>query len=110
MRGLPQFVDKWGKKATKVRKMIKRRRRFLTRVFEREKRTMLVFYQGKKKFKKLHAKIGSIKQINLEKILDDYFWVCYEFYKRQMQIWIILQYKYLRTNITVEIDDKRFEF
>ena len=44
LRAFPQFVDKWGLKATLVRKMVRRRRRFLTRVFEREKRMMLLFY------------------------------------------------------------------
>ena len=57
LRAVPQFVDKWGQKATLVRKMVRRRRRFLTRIFEREKRTMLSFYQGKKKFKKLLTKL-----------------------------------------------------
>ena len=85
LRAVPQFVDKWGQKATLVRKMVRRRRRFLTRVFEREKRIMLKFYQGKKKFKKLLTKLQSIKQHNLEKIIDDYFFgVCYQYYKRQI--------------------------
>ena len=31
-------------------------------------------------------------------VFDEYFWkVCYEFYKREMRIWILLQYKYLKT-------------
>ena len=78
MRALPEFVDKWGKKATQVRKMIRRRRRFLTRIFEREKRTMLIHYQGKKKFKKILTKLQSIKELNMAKIMDAYFFgVCY---------------------------------
>ena len=111
LRAFPQFVDKWGLKATLVRKMVRRRRRFLTRVFEREKRMMLLYYQGKKKFKKLLTKLQSIKQHNLEKIIDDYFYgVCYQYYKRQIQIYIVLKYKYLRDQVTVQIEDKRFEY
>ena len=35
---------------------------------------------------------------NKNLILDEYFRnVCYEFYKRQMFIWVILRYKYLKT-------------
>ena len=91
--------------------MVRRRRRFLTRVFEREKRIMLLYYQGKKKFKKLLTKLQSIKQHNLDKIIDDYFYgVCYQYYKRQIQIYIVLKYKYLRDQVTVKIEDKRFEY
>ena len=44
----------------------------------------------------------------MDKILDDYFYgVCYEFYKRQMQIWILLSHKYLRSS-SVGIVDRRF--
>ena len=40
--------------------------------------------------------------------MDDYFFgVCYAYYKRQMQIWILLQHKYLRTS-QVNIDERRF--
>jgi hypothetical protein len=88
--------------------MVATKRKFLMSVFEREKRTMLVHYQGKKKFKKILTKLQNIKQHNLEKIVDDYFYrVCYEFYKRQMHIWILLRHKYLR-NSAVNIDDRRF--
>lgn len=49
-----------------------------------------------------------MKQHNLEKISNDYFFgVCYEYYKRQMQIWILLKHKYLRTS-SVGIEDRRF--
>ena len=69
---------------------------------------MLEFYQGKKKFKKTYQKLEKIKEHNVHKILDDYFYgVCYEYYKRQMHIWILLKHKYLRTS-QVEIDDRRF--
>lgn len=72
---------------------------------------MLQHYKGKKKFKKLLTKLQSIKKHNLEKIIDDYFYgVCYQYYKRQIQIWVILKYKYLKKEIAVEIDDKRFQY
>lgn len=51
-----------------------------------------------------------MKQHNLDKILDDYFYgVCYKFYQRQMHIWILLRHKYLRT-ASVGIEDRRFLF
>ena len=88
--------------------MVATKRKFLMSVFEREKRTMLMHYQGKKKLKKILTKFQNIKQHNLEKIVDDYFYgVCYEFYKRQMHIWILLRHKYLR-NSAINIDDYRF--
>ena len=80
---MPRFIDYWGLKAKKVRDMIKIRRDFLTEVVNRELRIMLAHYQGKKKFKKVLQKLEKIKEHNLSKILDDYFYgVCYEFYKR----------------------------
>ena len=52
----------------------------------------------------------AIKPHNLEKILDDYFFnVCSHFFKRQMQIWILLQHKYLRLS-RVSILERRFLF
>ena len=34
----------------------------------------------------------------MQKILSDYFdGVCYEYYKRQMYIWTLLRFKYLKT-------------
>ncbi len=69
---------------------------------------MLVHYSGKKKLKKTLQKLQNMKAHNMEKILDDYFYgVCYEYYKRQMQIWILLSHKYLRSS-SVGIDDRRF--
>ena len=42
--------------------------------------------------------------------MDDYFYgVCYQYYKRQMRVWILLQHKYLRTS-AVNINDRRFLF
>ena len=99
LRAFPDYVDYWKVKGNKVQNMIKLKRAFLTDIFEREKRTMLRHYQSKKKFKKTFMKLQNIKSHNLEKILDDYFTgVCYNFYKRQMQIWILLRHKYLRTS------------
>lgn len=44
----------------------------------------------------------------MQKILDDYFFkVCYEFYKRQMHIWILLRHKYFRT-ASINIENRRF--
>jgi len=70
---------------------------------------MMAHYKNKKK-KKMLSKLEKIKPHNLEKILDDYFFkVCYSFYKRQMQIWILLRHKYLRTS-SVQISERRFKF
>lgn len=57
LRAVPTFVDYWGKKAKEVREMVKIKRDFLTQIFEREKRTMFRFFQGKKKFKKNLTKL-----------------------------------------------------
>ena len=54
---------------------------------------MITSLSGKKKVadKKKLSKLKAIKQHNMDKILDDYFFgVCYNFYKRQMQIWVLL--------------------
>lgn len=41
-------------------------------------------------------------------VLDEYFWkVCYEFYKREMRIWILLSHKYLKT-AKVSAKDRKF--
>ena len=46
----PRFIKYWHYKFYQVRKIIKRKRKFLTKIFEREKRTMLAHHmQGKKK-------------------------------------------------------------
>ena len=109
LKNFPNFVDHFKVKAFKARKSLKRKRNFLSRIFQREKQIMLKFYQGKKKNKKLHQKLQNMKDHNMHKILDDYFWgVCYEYYKRQLQIFILLQTKYLRTSqINVE-NNRRF--
>ena len=52
LRTYYDFVQYWKAKGKKVQDMIKIKRGFLTDIFEREKRTMLKHYQGKKKFKK----------------------------------------------------------
>lgn len=53
-------------------------------------------------------KLEKIKEHNLSKILDDYFYdVCYMYYKRQMRIWVLLQHKYLRAS-AVSVNDRRF--
>ena len=52
LRTYYDFVQYWKAKGKKVQDMIKIKRSFLTDIFEREKRTMLKHYQGKKKFKK----------------------------------------------------------
>mmetsp|Transcript_1332 Transcript_1332/g.1818 ORF Transcript_1332/g.1818 Transcript_1332/m.1818 type:complete len:107 (+) Transcript_1332:1648-1968(+) len=84
------------------------KREFLSQIFERELRIMMQFYHGKRKHKKVYQKLENIKQHNLEHILDDYFYgVCYEFYKRQMQIWVLLRHKYLRTS-AVKVEERRF--
>ena len=72
--------------------MRKDRRQFLSEIFQRELDIMKEFYKGKKKSgKKTLAKLMCIKPHNLEKILDDYFYkICHAFYKRQMNIWILL--------------------
>ena len=61
MQKFPPYVQYWRKKGVKVRKMLARKRKFLKRIFEREKRTLLAFYQGKKKFKKTLQKLQSMK-------------------------------------------------
>ena len=40
-------------------------------------------------------------------VLDEYFKVCYNVYKRQMRIWILLAHKYLKT-AQIEAKDRRF--
>lgn len=108
LQNYPGFVKYWQNKWIKVKKMLKRKRKFLSSIFEREKRIMLNFYQGKKKQKKVLQKLQNMKTHNIERIMDDYFYgVCYEFYKRQMHIWILLSHKYLRTSM-VDIEDRRF--
>ena len=54
LKNFPNFVDHFKVKAFKARKSLKRKRNFLSRIFQREKQIMLKFYQGKKKNKKLH--------------------------------------------------------
>ena len=50
-----------------------------------------------------------MKDHNMHKILDDYFWgVCYEYYKCQLQIFILLQTKYLRTSQINIMNNRRF--
>ena len=53
---------------------------------------MCMYYKSKKKFgKKTLTKLKEIKKHNLEKILDEYFYgICHNYFKRQMQIWILL--------------------
>lgn len=52
LKTYPNYVKYWRNKGVKVQKMLKRKRKFLTRIFEREKIIMLNYYQGKKKLKK----------------------------------------------------------
>ena len=40
-------------------------------------------------------------------VLDEYFKVCYNYYKRQLRIWILLAHKYLKT-ASIEAKDRRF--
>ena len=40
-------------------------------------------------------------------VLDEYFRVCYNYYKRQLRIWILLAHKYLKT-ASIEAKDRRF--
>ena len=77
--------------------MRKDRRQFLSEIFQRELEIMTNYYKSKKKAgKKTLVKLMSIKPHNLEKTLDDYFFkICHAFYKRQMNIWILLSHKYL---------------
>ena len=110
LRAYPRFVKYWRDKGVKVNKMVKTRREFLTQAVKRELRIMLQYYQGKKKFKKVMQKLEKIKEVNLNKILDDYFYgVCYEYYKRQMRIWVLLKHKYRRDS-AVNVQDRRFIF
>ena len=61
-----------------------------------------------KKYKAMLAKIKNIEQDKIDMVLDEYFWkVCYEFYKRQMRVWILLAHKYLRT-AKVSAKDRKF--
>lgn len=72
---------------------------------------MILHYKLKKKAgKKMVSKLEKIKPHILGKILDDYFFkVCCNFYKRQMQIWILLRHKYLRTSaVGINISERRF--
>ena len=57
LKKFPTFVDHFKVKAFKARKSLKRKRNFLTKIFERERHIMLKFYAGKKKYKKLHTKL-----------------------------------------------------
>ena len=54
---MSMFSGEMLAKANKVNQMIDIKRKFLTAIFEREKRTMLKYYQGKKKFKKVLNKM-----------------------------------------------------
>ena len=94
IRAMPEFNHKWGMKVLKVHQMRKRRREFLGEVFARETEIMSNHYSHKKKTasnKKILLKLAGIKPHNVKNILDDYFYkVCNEFFKRQMQIWILL--------------------
>ena len=40
-------------------------------------------------------------------VLDEYWKVCYEFYKREMRVWILLAHKYLKT-AKVNAKDRKF--
>ena len=40
-------------------------------------------------------------------VLDEYFKACYNYYKRQMRIWILLAHKYLKS-AQIEAKDRRF--
>lgn len=67
---------------------------------------MIGFYDKKskgksaaaKKYKTLLQKIKNIPGERIDMVLDEYFWkVCYEYYKREMRIWVLLSHKYLKS-------------
>ena len=81
------------------------KREFLNKMFNREAEIMLEFYKSRskgktptaKKYKSLIQKIENMHYTRRDMILDEYFKVCYNVYKRQMRIWILLAHKYLKT-------------
>ena len=93
------------------------KRNMLDTYFIREVEIMIYYYKTVKGTKKKEAKKNAEKiskildpnneamAYNMRVILSDYFKnVCYEFYKRQMYIWVLLRYKYLKTAKVKEED------
>ena len=106
MRTFIPIVNYWRLKGKAVVDSLKEKRLFLNDIFNREAEIMINHYTSKgkgkspaaKKYKALLAKIKNIDQDKIDMVLDEYFWkVCYEFYKRQMRVWILLAHKYLKT-------------
>ena len=92
-------IRKWELKAYEVLESIKLKRAFMNKIFTREAEIMLEHYtvKGKgnkpaaKKYKAALAKIKNIDEDKINLVCDEYFWkVCYEFYKREMRIWVLL--------------------
>lgn len=112
LQSFPAYIDRWKQKAKRVRDSVHMRFAVLKGLFERELKIMVRYYgsKSKKQSKKTLLKLQNIKPHNMEKMISDYFWgVCYAFYKRQMQIWVLLRHKYLRTS-AVEVHERRFQF
>lgn len=82
---LPEFLQKFCAQVLKVRQMKLQRREFLGEIVQRELKVMMDYYKAKKKpqNKKILKNLVLMKEHNLEKILNDYYFkVCYAFYKR----------------------------
>jgi len=61
-----------------------------------------------KKYKAQLTKINDIHGEKLNMVIDEYFWkVCYEFFKREMRVWILLSIKYLKIS-KVSNKDRKF--
>lgn len=61
-----------------------------------------------KKYKAQLTKINDINGDKLNMVIDEYFWkVCYEFFKREMRVWILLSIKYLKIS-KVSNKDRKF--
>ena len=108
-------VLKWCKRLQQVKKSMNNKREHLNIIFNREAKIMLEYYQSKskgktptaKKFRSLTQKIETIDQKTIDMVLDEYFKACYNYYKRQMRIWILLAHKYLKS-ASIEAKDRRF--
>lgn len=77
------------------------RRKCLGELANREYNLMIEHFKSKKKVvaKKIMNKLENIRWQNLENLLDDYFEkVCYDFYRRQMLIWLHVRSRNLKAD------------
>jgi len=101
VNALPGYITKYRTLAIETWKMRQRRRQFLSHIFKREYSIMLDYFRAKKKpqSKRTAQKLLNMKPHNLEKIIEDFFYqVCYNFYKRQNMLHVLMRRKYLKIN------------